>query len=803
MTLTLCVLIESVNALTFVVNSTGDESDALAGDGLCQTPSGTCTLRAAIQEANASSGLDQIHFSIGTGVQMISPTTNLPTITDFIVVDATTQPGFSGMPLIDLDGTQDTTTPPAGIHITAGGSAVYGVVITGFDGDGIWLELGGRNIIAGNFIGTDPTGTLPRGNRFGIHLDRSNNNTVGGMNHGDMNLISGNRPHPAPGFGTAGGISISKSIGNKIVGNFIGTDITGTISLSNFEGIVGSNMTGTVIGGNSPEARNLISGNFEGMRLIGPLQNNRISGNFFGTDVTGTSALRNSSNGIYVAAGAGGPNNVIGGTTPGERNIFGASNECIDLGGSDNSFKIIGNYIGTDVTGTVSLGVTFGIQLNGSTRVQVGGPNFGERNLISGNPSGGIQITNDGDFSVSSHHIIQGNWIGLQADGVSPLPNGLGSTDPNGEFIRAGGYGVLVQTSENQIGGYGAGEQNVIAYNDGGGIYVALASQKNSVLLNIIHDNGGLGINLEGAGGVNDQVTPNDVGDADTGGNALLNFPVLVSAVRSGTTFTISGTLNSLPNAVYQILFYLNPMCDPAGYGEGRFFLGSAAAATNAMGNANFASECSFLSSGFITAVTIDGFGNTSEFSACLPVLDPDTDGDGIRDDVEDGAAGGDGNHDGIPDRLQVNVVSFPNAVDGAYVTLAAEAGLSFSEVRVVAPAALDVLHLPAQLPFGVWEYKLGGLTPGSTTTVSIFTAGSRDVNNYFKFGPEVGDLPPHWHNLVFDGQSGFFSSSPVITVRLTEGARGDDDRVPNGVIIDRGGLVFMPVAAVGWKAYE
>src|SRR6185503_11424942 len=89
-------------ARVFIVNSTGDQVDTHPGDGVAVTSLGTVTLRAAIQEANALAGTDRIYFGIGTGPQTITALTALPDITETVLIDGSTQPGFSSLPLIGV-----------------------------------------------------------------------------------------------------------------------------------------------------------------------------------------------------------------------------------------------------------------------------------------------------------------------------------------------------------------------------------------------------------------------------------------------------------------------------------------------------------------------------------------------------------------------------------------------------------------------------------------------------------------------------------------------------------------------------
>jgi len=148
---------------------------------------GLISLREAIIAANNTpntDGIDEIHFDVGGGgTQTIQPLTALPEITDPVIIDATTQPGYSGAPIIELDGSL--TTGADGLLITGGDTTVRGLVINRFGGDGIHLGGGGGNVIEGNHIGTNVSGnaTLPNGGD-GIEIT-SANNTIGGLGVGE------------------------------------------------------------------------------------------------------------------------------------------------------------------------------------------------------------------------------------------------------------------------------------------------------------------------------------------------------------------------------------------------------------------------------------------------------------------------------------------------------------------------------------------------------------------------------------------------------------------------------------------
>src|SRR4029077_18301868 len=107
-------------------------------------------------DANANPGADVIVFAIpGTGVQTISPASALPEITDPVTIDGTTQPGYAGAPLIELDGA-GAGQGVAGLDISAGGTTLRGLAIGRFSLYGIRLSGGGANVVEACYIGVDP-----------------------------------------------------------------------------------------------------------------------------------------------------------------------------------------------------------------------------------------------------------------------------------------------------------------------------------------------------------------------------------------------------------------------------------------------------------------------------------------------------------------------------------------------------------------------------------------------------------------------------------------------------------------------
>ena len=355
--------------------------------------SGPGSLQQAILDADATNGLDTITFQIpGSGVHTISPTNALPAITDPVVIDGTTQTGYAGTPLIEINGANAGTTSD-GFRLTAGNSTILGLAINRFSGAGIHVQApGGTNLIQGNFIGTDPTGTLDRGNSqgstksAGVLIDSSAGNLIGGLYATNRNLISGN---------DGSGIYVLNSSGNTVQGNLIGTTLAGTVALANgTNGVSLYNAGGNQIGGTSTAARNVISGNhWNGINLYGAgTTGNLIQGNYLGTSASGTLALPNSAAGLSIN---GAPGNIIGGAVAGAGNILsGNSQGGLSLVGPRADSNLIqGNLIGTDVSGRLTLGnLNSGITVLAGNSNLIGGTTAAARNVISANKQTGVYL---------------------------------------------------------------------------------------------------------------------------------------------------------------------------------------------------------------------------------------------------------------------------------------------------------------------------------------------------------------------------------------------------------------------------
>jgi Tol biopolymer transport system component len=478
-------------------------------------------------------------------------------------------------------------------HMIGGTTAGARNVISGsgafnLDLEGAGASLSG-NLAQGNYIGTNAAGTAALittlSGSAGVQLGSAFNNTIGGTTPAARNIISGHQ----------WGVGLGASNGNLVQGNFIGTDFTGTTAIRNIVGLVMSADTNDTVGGTAPGARNVISASLsDGIQVIGI--SSHVQGNLIGTDVSGTVALGNLRHGVLL----GGSDNTIGGTTDGARNIIsGNGRNGVEIESQNPGNKVQGNFIGTDVTGTLAVpNGADGVSVFASNDNVIGGNVAGAGNVISGNNENGV-------FLRGLQNLVQGNFIGTKADGVSPLGNG--STG-----VRS--------TTGNLIGGTGHGTGNTIAFNGLGGVFIT--GTNNPILSNSILSNSGLGIDLGGAPNGNGS-TANDPCDSDTGPNNLQNFPVLTSAATSGGNTTIQGELNSTANTAFTIQFFSNPDCDASGFGEGRTYIGSTTVTTdsncNACFNVTFPTPTSV--GQVITATATDPAANTSEFSQCIQVI--------------------------------------------------------------------------------------------------------------------------------------------------------------------------------------
>ncbi len=537
-----------VLATTFGVTTTAD--------------SGMGSLRQAILDANITSGADTITFNIpGAGPYTLQPLSALPTITDPVVIDGTTQPGFAGFPIIELNG----STAVNGLTLTSGDSTIKGLVINHFGNHGILItgSDANRNVITGNFIGTSTSGLVAMGNGLGIEISNgASYNTVGGLTPDAGNLISGN---------TGNGILLygKDTLGNKIQGNTVGLAFGGNTVLGNggngveivgVPDLRGSGVTGpadTLIGGSTISERNIISANGgTGLRLgAGPTY---VRGNYIGTDATGMQNRGNTEDGIYLEGAA-----IIGGQTvipgTGLGNLISGNGQAAVFAqanirsGPRGGGVIQGNLIGLNKNGDSAIGSSTNHGIFRGVE-QIGGTSPLERNIISGHRISGIY---GGGGS------IQGNYIGTNIAGTAAVPNGNGVWLSPGSTLggSVAGAGNLISGNANigvEVSGYGGTTSifgNYIGTNASG--TAALGNFRGVVINesfgnrvgsgtpgagNVISGNRDTGILLTGSYGYGNVVAGNYIGTNATGTAKVANTTNGVTIQNGASRNTIGST---------------------------------------------------------------------------------------------------------------------------------------------------------------------------------------------------------------------------------------------------------------------
>ncbi len=401
-------------AATFTVTQRGD--------------SGAGSLRQAILDANAHAGADVIVFNIiGSRAHRIQPLSPLPEITDPVTIDGYAQPGsaannqppFAGSNArlkIEIEGSK-AGADVDGFVLKAGPCTIRGLVINsfgtgGYSGCAILIQSGNGNLIEGNFIGTDTSATVAKGNLTrGISL-------LTEMNIIRNNVISGNRER---------GIFIlgADARHNRVYGNYIGTDATGKFSLGNSIGIEIQAGRFNVIGGINRGEGNVISGNtHEGIIVTssgdGPATGNFVQGNRIGTDASGTLALGNGSEGVLLFEA---PNTIIGH----EAQYAGSNQICANAG---HGIRLFGE-------GTTKCAITFNLIGTDSSRT-----------LKLGNSGSGIHIESKAHDNKMTYPVIRFNgYAGISIVGIGTVGNDFW----RGWISQNAGPGILLYNGGNDM----------------------------------------------------------------------------------------------------------------------------------------------------------------------------------------------------------------------------------------------------------------------------------------------------------------------------------------------------------------
>lgn len=522
----------------------------------------------------------------------------------------------------------------------------YGIVVPIFVDLTTLDLLSHDNSIVGNKLGTDPSGGIGLGNCWqGINAEPLTGTTIGSIAESGRNIISGN------GLGgvwceAVGSANQTEGGFCSIMGNNVGTDITGSYSIYNdarntpqISGpqsavLAGTNYSvsaigapgGTTQGGACTGFCNLVSGNSNGGSGIDLASGIMVGGpgiagvfnNYVGTKRNGSQVLVNAGSGIDMASTnltTASPVYFVGGHTKFDGSlgnlVSGNDHAGIIVGatveGSPGEYQVQGNLIGTDLFGELALPNGSGVFIGTGfiNTVDIGDSDPLGRNVIAGNAFNGINL-----FSGFGVKIVN-NAIGANGS-LAPLGNG-------GTGVNVGGY----YASSIIVGGTDSTTSNIISNNGKSGVKVnGVTSTFTPIRGNVIHNNGQLGIDLNQSGYFpdGDGVTLNDdcAKDADLGANRLQNYPVLFApGYNVDGTVHVTGALISEPFHHFRIDVYATLVADPSGHGEGQLFLGTAEVTVdgNGFGSIDWNSLGTAPNGAYISATATDDIGNTSEFS--------------------------------------------------------------------------------------------------------------------------------------------------------------------------------------------
>jgi len=433
---------------------------------------GTGSLRDAIEQSNINGEPDTILFDATLAGKTIHPLTPLPPLIEgSLTIDGDID--ANGSPDIALSGAQ---VGGIGLNVRSPDNTVRGLAIHLFEkGVAISGYRARGNTVAGCYLGFALDGIVARANDYGVSISgTAAHNTVGGTAPADRNVISGNEE---------AGVAITASDYNRVLGNLIGLDSAGEVSIRNGAGVVITDSQRCRVGNGDPNGRNIISANgrldywvyamggesqdralnghspfdflFGGVVVVRG-SSNRIAGNYIGTDPTGSAPMGNAWAGILLLETVSpvvGPGNVVGGSQDGIAVWY-----C-------RQARIWGNYIGVRADGTGAVANYEGVWLLSSGGTVLGGTDAAARNVISGNGYDGIYVSTEGPGnwggsgpSLADTEIL-GNYIGVDPSGTVPLGNGAGI-----QLSRSLG--------RTWIGNARPGSGNVIAASRGTGIHL-------------------------------------------------------------------------------------------------------------------------------------------------------------------------------------------------------------------------------------------------------------------------------------------------------------------------------------------
>ncbi|MBL9172129.1 MAG: hypothetical protein JNL10_01220 [Verrucomicrobiales bacterium] len=701
-----------------VVNMSSDESAIDPSDGCADVdsskPGRQTTLRAAIETANSIANRDVINFDLplnpappdGPVIRLTKP---LPPMSDGGEIRGRSQPkggrvGISGR-------TYSSSRPDSAALELRGDVTINGLCFHDFSASHpsaiVWLRSGHNTVQASRF-GWKANGEPSGNGALGIRISASGQQ-IGGIGPNDGNEFRSSGP-PGPFGDSPPGVGILVTNGPAgeptrdvaIEGNRFGSfDGRGFSRNGPANAVILWNAAACRVGGTVPTARNYFSGSLYSAVFIFGAQasENEVVGNWFGLGLDGFQVDVSQWNGFGIALAGGAHHNRIGGSSPSSRNLISSGEQAgvvIAFDAHDNSVE--GNWIGLAADGASPAGNEVGVAIWDGANNRIGGTSPGQRNIIARNLAVGVLVgrpenlkfkkpSDDPSPRVAAGTVIQGNWIGLDASGLRPAPNGA-------TFRIKDGAGVLLSHSATGtlVGSATAGARNVISGNLGQGILVDAASGTAHVIqgnrigfsgdgaipvpnskegisvvgepvvvigglgsgqANTVANNAGPGINLSqmkpGVPGLpldgnlvynnflpanillSNPRTPNDSGDADQGPNGLQNWPLLVGAFnRNGATEVVLdlSSFAAAANIRIALLRYAG--------GGGDVLLATTNILTRSRPRDRYLVPVTVQPVGTQLTALATSSGGTSEFSPPLTVVSGlDSDGDGIPDALE------------------------------------------------------------------------------------------------------------------------------------------------------------------------
>lgn len=404
---------------------------------------GANSIRDAIDQSNANPGSDVIVFHAAMAGRTIHLLSDLPTLTD----DGTTINGDindDGKPDVALSGDQAQISN--GLSVSSANNVINGLCIN-YCGNGIYINGSGAhdNVVTSCYLGTNLAGSAPAPNdNYGLYISYCDGITIGGTTAKARNVISGNYSY---------GLYLYRASNTTISSLYCGLDATGSRRLGNTSyGINAYYSRDLNIGAAVSGCKTVLSGNFSYGAYFAYCLRLNVVNTYVGTNAAGSNIIPNSSTGLYLTACHSAD---IGGTATLEGNLISGNSTGVSASYCFAGPDIVGNKIGTNLTGTTKLGNTSdGVYLGDCTGAKIGGTTAAARNIISGNQYGGIELSGCSDT------IITGNYVGVSKTGKA--------------LIEGGGEGITLSGCANcTVGGATSAERNVVCISGSTGIGVS------------------------------------------------------------------------------------------------------------------------------------------------------------------------------------------------------------------------------------------------------------------------------------------------------------------------------------------